>query len=321
MKFVHPTEPKFKPMLACDVDESQLDVLPYPMALFIKYDGVRTLHGNGNFGRSLKLHANPVLQERFNKPSYFGFDSEGIVGDPLASNCISVSSGGFSRQRDKPKENKFVDVPAHFFVFDDFTNPSLPYIDRYNIAKIRVEALLEANPDEPIQMAEMHIVHNKEELLALWDRADDDGHEGLIGRSLQGRYKFGRATAKEMTFLRFKRFEEREFMITGFEEGEKNGNEATKNELGQTERSTKKAGMVPNGEIGSFLGYDLETKQPVKVAAGKLTKKEAIDGFQNFDELYMNQIGKYKVFSKGTGNFTKPRFPTFQCLRSAEDMS
>jgi len=317
MKLVHPSHPKFKPMLACDVDESQLDSLPYPMAMFIKYDGVRTLHANGNFGRSMDLHKNPVLQERFNKPRHFGFDSEGIVGDPLATNCISVSSGGFSRRSDKPKEGKFVDVDAHFYVFDDFTDPTLPYIDRYNLAKARVAAL---PPEDRFEMAEMHIVQNKEELLALWDRADDEGHEGLIGRSMQAPYKFGRATAKEMSFLRFKRFEEREFMITGCEEGETNQNEAKKNSLGQTERSSAKAGMVPNGEIGAFLGYDLETKQPIKVAAGKLTKKEAKDGFENFDAIYKGQIGKYKVFNKGTGNFTKPRFPTFQCLRSKEDM-
>jgi DNA ligase-1 len=269
----------------------------------------------------MDLHKNPVLQARFDKPEYFGFDSEGIVGDPLASNCISVSSGGFSRQKDKPKEGKFVDVPAHFFVFDDFTHPALPYIERYKRAQIRVQELKRLNPDSPFQMANMHVVHNKDELLALWDQADDEGHEGLIGRSLNAPYKFGRATPKEMSFLRFKRFEEREFVITGYEEGETNTNEAKKNSLGQTERSSAKAGMVPNGEIGAFLGHDLETKQPIKVAAGKLTKKEAIEGHLNFAELYLNQIGKYKVFNKGTGNFTKPRFPTFQCLRSKEDMS
>lgn len=316
MKLIHPTQPKFKPMLACDVDESQLDNLPYPMAMFIKYDGVRTLHANGNFGRSMDLHKNPVLQERFNKPEFFGFDCEGIVGDPLAPNCISVSSGGFSRRSDKPKEGKFVDVPVTFFVFDDFTDPTLPYIERYNSAKARVEAL----NDERFVMAEMHIVHNKGELLALWDKADDDGHEGLIGRSLQGLYKFGRATAKEMSYLRFKRFEEEEFIITGCEEGFTNTNEAKTNSLGQTERSSAKAGMVPNGEIAAFIGTSVKTGETIKVASGKLTKKEAKDGFENFDAIYKGQTGKYKSFNKGTGNFTKPRFPTFQCLRSKEDM-
>lgn len=309
----------FKPMLACDADLDNLDNLPYPMGAFIKYDGVRLLHRHGCYGRSLKLHANPYLQTVFDKERYYGFDSEGIVGDPEDPMCISRTSGAFSRKKDKPKEGKFVKVDAVAYVFDDFTRPELPFEERYASAKARVEALLAADPNEPLRMAEMFIVNCAADVLALEERFAD--HEGLILRSLKAPYKYGRATAKEAYYLRIKRFEEREFVITGFEEGSENTNEAKTNELGQTERSTKKEGMVPNGQIGAFLGYDVETKKDVKVAAGKLTIAEALEGFKRFDELYLSQTGKYKVFNKGTGNFSKPRFPTFQCLRSAEDMS
>jgi DNA ligase-1 len=312
-------DPKFKPMLACDADPDTLDDLPYPMAMFIKYDGVRTLHIHGNYGRSMKLHANPYLQGIFNKPEYFGFDSEGIVGDPLAPDCISVSSGGYSRQKDKPKENKFVKVDAICYVFDDFTYPKDMYKDRFTRATRRVNELLAADPSAPFRMAEMFMVNNKEELLALWARADDEGHEGLIGRSMHATYKFGRATKKEMSFLRFKSFEEREGIIEGFEEGATNTNEAKKNELGQTERSTKKAGMVPNGQIASLFVRNLKTGELEKIASGCMTVAEATAWFENFDEI-KGKIAKYKVFAKGTGNFTKPRFPTFQCIRSPEDM-
>lgn len=309
----------FEPMLACDADMNNLDALPYPMAMFIKYDGVRTLHLGGNYGRSMKLHANPHLQSVFNKPEYFGFDSEGIVGDPLAPNCISVSSGAYSRKKDKPKEGKFVKVDAVCYVFDDFTFPNEPYKDRYARAHQRVTMLRAADSSAPFRMAEMFIVHNKEELLALLDKTEGDGHEGMIGRSLHGKYKYGRATPKEMTFLRFKRFEEREGVIESCEEGSTNTNEAKRNELGRTERSTKKEGMVPNGQIASLMVRDLKTGKLEKIAAGKMTDAEAAHWFANFDEI-KGQIAKYKVFSKGTGNFTKPRFPTFQCIRSKEDM-
>lgn len=312
-------DPKFKPMLACDADLDNLDSLPYPMGAFIKYDGVRLLHLNACMGRSLKLHANPHLQTVFDKPEYFGFDSEGIVGDPEDPMCISRTSGAFARKKDKPKEGKFVKVDAVAYVFDDFSEPQWPFRTRYLHAEMRVKAILAQNPAAPLRMAEMFIVNCAADVLALEERFAD--HEGLILRALDAPYKYGRATAKEGYYLRIKRFEEREFIITGFEEGSENTNEAKKNELGQTERSTAAAGMVPNGQIGAFLGTDVETGKPVKVAAGKLTIAEAIEGFKNFDELYLNQTGKYKVFNKGTGNFTKPRFPTFQCLRSKEDMS
>lgn len=309
----------FKPMLACDADLNNLDKLPYPVAVFIKYDGVRLIHKHGCYGRSLKLHTNPHLQQVFNRPEFAGFDSEGIVGDPEDPMCISITSGAFARKSDKPKQGKFVKVDAIAYVFDDFSVPDWGFKDRYHRAERRVQAILAADPTAPIRMAEMFIAYSPADILELEERFAD--HEGLIIRSLDGKYKYGRATAKEGSYLRVKRFDEREFEITGFEEGAENTNTAKTNELGQTERSTAAAGMKPNGQIGAFIGIDLESKQEVKVAAGKLTIAEALEGFQNFDTLYKGQIGKYKVFNKGTGNFTKPRFPTFQCLRSKEDMS
>lgn len=312
---------EFKPMLACDADLENLHMLPYPVAVFIKYDGVRTLQRNGNYGRSLKLHANPHLQELFNKPEYFGFDAEGIVGDPEAPDCISQTSGGFSRQKDKPKEGKVVKVDATLYVFDDFTNPDLTFHERYTLACFRVRTLLAADPSAPLRIAPMTIIHNVEDLLAMEDRALEEGHEGLIIRRLDGKYKFGRCTAKEGTYLRVKRFEEREGIIESCEEGFRNTNEKKRDPLGHAERSTAKDGMVPNGEIASFWVRDLVSNELVKVSAGKLTKQEALEGFQNFDTMFKGKISKYKVFAKGTGNFTKPRFPTHQCIRSKEDMS
>jgi DNA ligase-1 len=310
----------FKPTLACDANLDALDTLPFPLAGFLKYDGVRVIHKHGFYGRSMKLHANPHLQGVFNKEAYYGFDSEGLVTEPGDPMACTLTSGAFMRKKDKPKENKFVKVDATCHVFDDFTNPDLAFIDRYFAAKRRVEHLLMGDPSTPLAVFPMREIENIEQLIAFEAEADAGNHEGLILRSLHGRYKFGRCTEKEGIFLRIKRFEEREFLIEDFEEGFTNTNEATKDPLGHTERSTKKDGMVPNGQIASLIGTDLVSKERVKVAAGKMTVAEATAGFQRFDELYKGQIGKYQVFNKGTGNFTKPRFPTFQSLRSKEDM-
>jgi DNA ligase-1 len=310
----------FKPILACDADLDNLHKLPYPLGGFLKYDGVRVIHHNGFYGRSMKLHKNPYLQGVFNKPEYFGFDSEGLVtapGDPMA---CTLTSGAFMRQKDKPSEDKYVKVDATCHVFDDFTDPAKPFIDRYNIAADRVTGLLARDPSTPLAVFPMRMIRSFDDLQEFEAEADAGNHEGLILRALLGPYKFGRCTAKEGIYLRIKRFEEREFIIEDFEEGFTNTNEAKKDALGHTERSTKKDGMIPNGEIASLLGRDLETDKPVKVAAGKMTVAEAKHWFQNFHEL-KGQIGKYQVFNKGTGNFEKPRFPTFQGLRSKEDMS
>jgi hypothetical protein len=308
----------FQVPLACDADMDNLDALPYPLAMLIKYDGVRVVHINGCYGRSMKLHRNPYLQSIFNKPEYYGFDSEGIVGDPLAPNCISVSSGGFSRGRDKPKENKFIKVDAVCYVFDDFSVDG-GFEERHASATRRVEALLEADPTHQICIVPYIIVKNKEELLALEEKWVPLGHEGMIGRTLNGIYKNGRCTKRESYFLRFKRFEEREGTIEDYEEGSNNQNEAEVDELGHTKRSTKAEGMVPNGQISALWVRDLKSKERVKISAGRMTVAEATDYFNNFWKI-KGKISKYKVFAKGTGNFTKPRQPTHQCIRSPEDM-
>lgn len=311
----------FKPILACDANLDALEKLAYPLAGFLKYDGVRVIHHNGFYGRSMKLHANPHLQSVFNKPEYFGFDSEGLVTEPGDPMACTLTSGAFMRKKDNPAEGKFVKVDAICHVFDDFTDPEMPFDIRYLRASARVQQLLDKDPTTPLRVFPMHVIESYDHLMRLEAIADEGGHEGLILRSLHGKYKFGRCTEKEGIFLRIKRFEEREFLIEDFEQGFTNTNEAKKDALGHTERSTAKEGMIPNGEIASFLGTDLESGKPVKVAAGKLTKAEAIEGFKRFDELYKGKIGKYQVFNKGTGAFEKPRFPTFQSLRSKEDMS
>lgn len=310
----------FKPILACDADLNALHKLAYPLGGFLKYDGVRVIHHNGFYGRSMKLHKNPHLQQVFNRPDFFGFDSEGCVGNPGDPDLCGVTSGAFMRQKDNPKEGKLVKVDAICHVFDDFTNPLVPFIDRYNIAADRVTDLLARDASTPLAVFPMRIIKNHDDLLAFEAEADAGNHEGLILRRLDGIYKFGRCTEKEGIFLRIKRFEEREGIVEDFEEGFTNTNEATKDALGHTERSTKKEGMVPNGQIAALILRDLKTNELVKVAAGRMTVAEALHYFKNFHEI-KGKISKYQVFNKGTGNFSKPRFPTHQSFRSPEDMS
>jgi DNA ligase-1 len=67
-----------------------------------------------------------------------------------------------------------------------------------------------------------------------------------------GPYKFGRSTAKEGYLLKMKRFEDHEATVVGVVEQMRNENEATKDALGRTKRSTAKAGKVGKDTLGAF---------------------------------------------------------------------
>lgn len=326
-----------KPILAVDAPLNNLESLTYPRAALIKYDGVRVIC-NGEFtGRSLKLHKNPVLQQRFKRPDFFGFDCEGIGGyttdmQPVTENhplLCSITSGAFSRRsNDKKEPHKLVDVPAYLIVFDDFSAEG-GWLERYNQAAERVKALHDNDPNVPVRMAPYWVVYNAEELLEFENCCLNGGtfksvyipggYEGVITRSLDGEYKHGRTTEKEATYLRMKRFEEREGLVIRLEEGFTNKNKPIKNKLGQIERGTSKEGMIPNGMIGAMILRDLASNEEVRVAAGCMTDAEAKHYFENPHEIVDKLISKYKHFAHGQKDAV--RFATHQSFRSKEDMS
>lgn len=312
-----------KPYLACDADLDNLEALTYPRAALFKKDGVRVLikhtFAPRALGRSHKEHRNPHIQNLFGRAEYLGFDGEGIVGPDNGPEVCALSSGGFSRAKDKPKEGKFIKVDAVLHVFDLHDHPGT-FAERHAAATDRVLALLRDDPTHPITIIPYEIVHNAQELLAFEKRALDLNYEGVITRTLDDRYKNGRSTRKEQGYLRMKRFEEREMTVTRIEEGSVNGNEAKKNELGHTERSSHKANMVANGMVGTIYGIDLKDGKEKKIAPGKMTDKEAAHYWANPDEI-VGHVVKYKFFPVGIKSTGIPRFPTFQCFRSAEDMS
>lgn len=326
-----------KPILAVDAPLNNLESLSYPRAALIKYDGVRVIC-NGEFtGRSLKLHKNPVLQQRFKRPEFFGFDCEGIGGytpemQPVTDNhplLCSITSGAFSRRsNDKKEPHKLVDVPATLIVFDDFSAPG-GWQQRYEHAYNRILSLQGTSSAGLVRIAPYWIVHNADELRAFEECCLNGGefqgdliaggYEGVITRSLDGEYKHGRTTEKEATYLRMKRFEEREGLVIRLEEGFTNKNKPIKNKLGQIERSTSKEGMIPNGMIGAMILRDLEHNEEVRVAAGCMTDAEAKHYFENPHEIVDKLISKYKHFAHGQKDAV--RFATHQSFRSKEDMS
>ena len=141
------------------------------------------------------------------------------------------------------------------------------------------------------------------------------GHEGVMVRDPFGGYKYGRATLKQGWLTKVKPFEDAEAMIIGFEEQMKNGNEATTDNLGHTERSSHKANLVPKGTLGALV-----------VESEKFGQFNIGTGFDDAfrAEVWANRdayLGKLVTFRyQAIGTKDKPRVPSFKGIRNPSDL-
>jgi DNA ligase-1 len=313
-----------KPLLA---EDAILDQVIFPCYVQPKIDGVRALNLNGTLtGRSLDPFKGFGITEYFSKPEFLGFDGEMILGDLSNSTerLCSLTTGAMGRFKG------VTEMPDLFWYLFDYITPetvSLPYRRRLDILIAHLERL--GHPR--IRLIFTIAVRDEHELKREIAANADAGFEGTIIRNPQAIYKEGRATKKNQELWRVKPWLDSEFLITGITEGESNQNEAKTNTLGRTERSSAKAGKVPNGQVGSLQGVLLsdvicpisrkklfERGLPITVSPGEMTIEEATHYFQNQQEL-IGHIGKFKHMGFGTKDL--PRFPTFISKRMAEDMS
>lgn len=304
-----------KPMLAEDVEGRSII---FPCWIQPKIDGVRGgVQHSQLYARSLKPHENLHVTKMYSDASFNGFDGEFILGDNPTAPDLCRSTSGAMRRHDSV--NDFT-----FYVFDDIY-ASGSYENRYLHASERV-----ANLNRPdIKIMPTFECKNMEEYLNYYQNFLSKGYEGCIVRNPKALYKEGRAD-KHMQVWRTKPFVDFEILIDEIIEGNKNNNEATTNELGRTERSSKKENLVPNGMVGALMGTIikdvispvdgsalLKAGLRVKVSPGKMNHKERKYYFENQNEI-LGQIGKCSMFAIGIKD--APRFPQFESIRSARDM-
>lgn len=299
----------FKPMKA-SVCES-FDDVKFPVLVSPKLDGIRCVIVDGEArSNSLKLIQNKFIQETLNTlhvdscGELNGLDGELMLQNPKAS--FQEITGAVMRQTGEPE---FV-----FYVFDDFTNPDLSFLQRdtHTATKIREHF----SGSKYVKHLKHELVSNQVELERLYREYLDLGYEGAMIRSLEGGYKFGRSSAKQGWLLKLKPFEDAEAEIVGFEERVENTNEAYTNELGRTARSSAKAGLVPQGTLGAFL---LRRPDGVEFSCGSGLNDQLRDEYWSKKEQILGQIVKYK-FQK-IGSDVKPRLPIFLGIRHVDDLS
>lgn len=290
------TPDNFKPLLAATVD---LDKVKFPCYVSPKLDGIRVLGMNGKaMTRSLKELPNRYIQSIFASGIYDGLDGEIIVGPPNAPDVYRVTNSAVMSRDGEPNFT--------YHVFDRWDMPNVRFEDRF----IGLHEL-----DIPRISIVPHSRMSEEGLLDVEQEWLEAGYEGVMGRSIDGAYKYGRATMKEGILWKLKRFADHEYEVIGFEELMHNENEATVDELGHTKRSSH----MENKRGGNVLGA-LVLRHP---EAGEF---RCGTGFAAADRAeiwanrssYLGRLAKIKHFEIGVKDL--PRFPVFLGFRAEEDM-
>lgn len=310
-----------RPMLACDFDESKLR---FPLMAMPKIDGVRGLNfGNGLVGRSLKPFKNRRVTEMFSKDWFVGLDGEITAGrgkPPVAPDLCRATTSRLN------SEDGSDDVSWGVFDYISPATKDMTYFRRQEILSRMVELMPAVQYG--VYVVPFDVVDDVSHLAKVEAKRAEQGYEGVILRDPYGKYKEGRATVSEGSFLRIKRFVDAEALVVGIVPGMTNGNEAKVNALGHTERSSHKENMRPNGMVGSLVcrvlgdvvyrGQLLFTAdQEITVGAGVMTRFERKHYMENTNEL-LGKIIKFKSFPYGVKD--KPRFPTFLTIRAESDL-
>lgn len=296
-----------KPMLAGKL-EDRTEPLEFPVLASPKIDGIRCLVVAGMaMTRSMKPVPNLHIQAEIGNKILDGLDGELVVGNAFGPDVMTRTSSGVMSIDKHPEYT--------FCVFDDFSS-DLSFFHRLEQANRRVAVLAEAN-ELPVRCVPHEWIHRQEDLAEFEQRCLAAGYEGIMIRDPAAKYKQGRATAKKGELLKVKRFVDSEAIVTGFEEEMHNGNEATVNELGRTERSTAQAGLTGKGRLGVLLGQDVATGKPVRCGSG-FTAKERQE-LWDLKHLLPGMLFTYKFFP--TAGFDEsPRHPVWKGLRDRRDM-
>lgn len=293
---------KFKPMLA---EHAEMELIHFPMLASTKLDGIRAVVLNGQLlSRKLKPIPNKYTRSLFEHPEYEGLDGELIVGSPTDPKCFNKTTSGVMSEDGEPE--------VHFYVFDQIPeycgmNSDTPFSKRYK----------DLTPLDHVILVEQQLVSNYEELSSFEEKCLTEGYEGVIIKSPDSPYKYGRSTIREGYMLKIKRYQDSEARILSVEELMSNTNEATINKLGKTERSNHKEGMVPQNTLGALVVEDIKTKVQFHIGTG--FDQELRDKLWADKGSLIGKIVKYKYF--GYGQVDKPRHPVFLGFRDERDMS
>lgn len=297
------------PMLA-DHESLHLysDDVQFPLYASPKLDGIRCVVSDAvPVSRKFIPIKNDMIRAVLSLPALEGFDGELISGPVTAENVFNMTTRAVMTIRGEPQFT--------FHVFDDFSKPDLAYNVRQVMLCERMLTVRDALPF--IEYVDPTRIETWEGLVAYEDMVLSKGYEGVITRSPDMPYKFGRSTKKQQGMLKLKRFTDSEAEVIGFVELMVNQNADVRDNLGHAKRSKAQAGLVAGDTLGTlqcrdcFTGVDFEIGMFKGLNDGD--KKEIWD----HRESYLGAFVKYSHFSHGA--IDKPRHSKFLGWRDGSD--
>ena len=297
----------FKPLLASPTTDDDLRKLKFPVLWSPKLDGIRTvIHPTlGPVTRKLKMVPNEALREFLSNPLLSGFDGEMVYGDVTDKDVFNTTQRAVMTVAGPGPEGR-----ATYLVFDDVTDPEMPFQARFaHVA----ERILKLPPElaAVVKLVPHQMVETYDDLMNIERIVVEQGYEGVMIRSTIGPYKYGRSTLKEQTLLKIKRFSDEEAQIVGIEELYHNNNEKLRDELGHAKRSTHQENLSPAGTMGAFVVKSDKFDQQFKIGTG-FTAEQRSEIWENRDKL----VGKTISFKyQPSGMKDLPRFPVFKGFR------
>jgi len=300
-------------MLAATLTDA--NELRYPVLASPKLDGIRcVIRGGHALTRALKPVPNMQIRSALEElgPLSEGFDGELML--PYPATFQAVSSAVMSH-RDEPPGDWF------FAVFDCVPSPSVSlktFEARAQDTADLIRSVQRTCPENwrPVMACRQKRIESADELMAYEADMLEAGHEGVMLRSLDGPYKFGRATEREGYLLKLKRFLDSEAEVVDVLELQHNHNEAFVGELGQTKRRTLKEGKVGGGVLGKLVVRDLKTGVEFRIGTGFTADQRAL--WWRCRDVLIGRVVRYRYQEHGVKD--KPRIASFTGFRDRRDM-
>lgn len=296
-------------MLAASIESAEdLAKLEFPVLVSPKLDGFRCLtDANGTpYTRKGLPFENSKVDEIFKEAGVFShLDGELGVGDPTDPKFFTKSSSACRRDGFEPEEG------FTYYIFD-LVDAVMPYNKRLKF--------IATDPIKPTKrlkcvIVPQHLCYGVEEV-AKWEKHYQAlGYEGVMVRGALDvkPYKHGRASVKSQELFKWKRFADTEGTIIDLIEGTVNNNEAKKDALGHTKRSSAKAGKVPSGRIGTLVVQSNQFEKPVRIGTGIGLDDELRKAMYKNPEKYIGRIVTF-TYQEGS-DYENARFPSFKGFR------
>jgi DNA ligase-1 len=292
----------FKPLLADPID---LPKARYPLLVSPKYDGFRCVINTmcQPMSRNLKPIPNGYVFAKLQELDLPPLDGELLTFSGDKVDDFNVVQSKLTTRSGRPD--------FKLMVFDNWENPNMPYVER----NAKVRAYIVDRKPKYVEHVQQVLVYDEQQLLDYEAEQIALGWEGIMARSQDGIYKFGRSTTKEGILLKVKRFFDSEAEIMDAYEFKHNSNEATIDARGHTVRSSHQANMIGMDKLG---GWTVKWKDQVEFDLGVGFNDQQRNDYWQHPVKHVGQTVKFKYQSVGPNG--KPRFPVFLGFRSPADL-